>query len=128
MYRIGDKYILTEIQGFHSGHIYYSESHEGMVISAIVEFNDTEQYISIPKYVFVLTSDSFELYNLEDIEDFDCDIGTTYVFKSSKRVKRILNYSGIAQYNIYNMMYTDGDKDDNWIDIRKFIEQYTCEC
>lgn len=125
MYRVGDKYILTEIQGFHSGHIYYSESREGMVLSAIVEFNDTEQYITIPKYVFVLTSDSFELYTLDDIEDFDYDIGTTYVFKSSKSVKRMLNYSGIEQYNMYNMMYSDKDKDDNWIDIKQFIDQCT---
>lgn len=125
MYRLKDKYILTEIQGFRDGYIYYSESHEGMVFSAIVEFDYTEQYITLPKYVFVLSSDSFDMYTLDEMEDFDCDIGTTYIFKSSKRVKRILNYSGTEQYNMYNMMYNDGDKDDNWIDIRQFIDQYT---
>ena len=35
-----------------------------------------------------------------------------------------LSEVGKEQYNLYCMMYNDGDKDDQWLNIEEFIEQY----
>lgn len=125
MYRIGDKYVLTEIQGFIDGYIDYNICYQGEVFEADIELNNTEQYITIPKYVFVLKHDSIELFNFIEMGEIYDDTATTYTFKLSKKARHILNDAGVSQYNMYNMMYNDGDKDDNWIDIKWFIDEYT---
>lgn len=125
MYRIGDKYILTEIQGFEDGYIDDNPYYGGRVFEASIELNYTEQYIKIPKYIFVLTHNSIDVYTFVDIGEIYDDIGTTYTFMLSENASHILNSDGVSQYNIYNMMYKDGDKDDNWIDIKEFDKKYT---
>lgn len=127
MYRIGDKYILTEIQGFEDGYIDDNPYYGGDVFEASIGLNDTEQYIKIPKYIFVLTHNSIDVYNFVDMGEIYDGVGTTYTFLLSENASHILNSDGVSQYNMYNMMYNDGDKDDNWIDIKEFIRQYALE-
>lgn len=45
-------------------------------------------------------------------------------FKYSMMGEHCLNNAGKEQYNIYNMMYSDGDNDDTWIDVKEFIDKY----
>lgn len=132
MYRADGKYILTEIQGYEAGGFSHSANYGGKIFEAYLDDNTSSgQYLTIPKSVLVLNSDSIVTYDIHSVIGL-YDDGTirmdsgVLIYKLSKRAKYMLNDEGKAIYTMYSMMYKDDDIDNNWIDINEFIEKYTC--
>lgn len=121
MYRLGDKIILTNIQGLKSIDFVEDDTYED---EAYLEFTFTEmrENIIIPRTFYVLTEDSLNEYNLLDAVNFNAFAGQ---LSYSAMGSFALTDKGKEQYNLYCMMYNDGDKDNKQINIDEFIEQYT---
>ena len=66
--------------------------------------------------------DTLDEYNLLEAKSLNAFAGTIYYDAMGSFN---LTDEGKEQYNLYCMIYNDGDKDDKQIDIEEFIEKYT---
>lgn len=121
MIRIDNKIILTNIQGLNSLEFIESDTYEDKAYLELV-FTEMRENIIIPRTFYVLTEDTLDEYNLLEANSLSAFAGTIYydVMGSFN-----LTDEGKEQYNLYCIMYNNGDKDDKQIDIDEFIEKYT---
>lgn len=116
MVRVDNNIILTDIQGFKSIEFVEDEAYLELI------FTTMRENIIIPRTFYVLTEDALNEYNLLEAKDFNAFAGLLYYDAMGSYS---LTDEGKEQYNLYCMMYNDGDRDDKQIDIDEFIEQYT---
>lgn len=116
MFRIDNKIILTDIQGFKNIEFVEDEAYLELV------FTEMRENIIIPRTFYVLTEDELDEYNLLEAKDFNAFVGLLHYDAMGSYS---LTDEGKEQYNLYCMMYNAGDKDDKQIDIDEFVEQYT---
>ena len=121
MYRIKDKIILTNIQGLNSIEFTEGDTYEDEAYLYLV-FTEMRENIIIPRTFYILTEDTLDEYNLLEAKNLNAFIGMLH-YKAMGSFN--LTDEGKEQYNLYCMMYNDGDKDDKKIDIDEFIEKYT---
>ena len=121
MFRIDNKILLTDIQGLNSLEFIENDTYEDEVYLELV-FTEMRENIIIPRTFYVLTEDTLDEYNLLEAKSLNAFAGTIYYDAMGSFN---LTDEGKEQYNLYCMMYNDGDKDDKQIDIEEFIEKYT---
>ena len=121
MIRVDDNFVLTNIQGFKTVEFIEDDTYEDEAYLELV-FTDMRENIIIPRTFYVLTEDSLNEYNLLEANNLNAFTGTIYYDAMGSFN---LTDKGKEQYNLYCMMYNDGDKDDKQIDIDEFIEKYT---
>ena len=121
MFRIDNKILLTDIQGLNSLEFIENDTYEDEVYLELV-FTEMRENIIIPRTFYVLTEDTLDEYNLLEAKSLNAFAGTIYYDAMGSFN---LTDEGKEQYNLYCMIYNDGDKDDKQIDIEEFIEKYT---
>ena len=121
MFRIEDKIILTNIQGLNSIEFIEGDTYEDEAYLYLV-FTEMRENIIIPRTFYILTEDILDEYNFLEAKNLNAFIGMLH-YKAMGSF--YLTDEGKEQYNLYCMMYNDGDKDDKQIDIDEFIEKYT---
>lgn len=121
MYRIKDKIILTNIQGLNSIEFIEGDTYEDEAYLYLV-FTEMRENIIIPRTFYILTEDIIDEYNFLEANKLNAFIG---MLNYKAMGGFYLTDEGKEQYNLYCMMYNDGDKDDKQINIDEFIEKYT---
>lgn len=121
MYRLDNKIILTDIQGLNNIDFFKDDAYEDEAYLELV-FTEMRENIIIPRTFYVLTEDTLDEYNLLEANSLNAFRGIIYYDAMGSFN---LTDEGKEQYNLYCMMYNDGDKDDKQIDIDEFIKKYT---